>query len=71
MQPPKIGAALITSAVAAGLLAPAGPITWSDPSSPLFDKFVCYNESHGVGYGCDPFGPAYDPNFCAAQSGSR
>ena len=47
----------------------AGPIQWCDLASPPFDPTICYNESppHHGGYSCDPYGPAYDPNYCAAQ----
>ncbi|MFY2861697.1 hypothetical protein ACOJVU_18620 [Mycobacterium sp. THU-M104] len=63
-----IGCALTAAMVAVSPPAHAGPIQWCDPSSPLFDPTICYNESPGGGYSCDPFGPAYDPNYCAAQS---
>jgi hypothetical protein len=49
----------------------AGPIQWCNPSSPLFDPYICYNETPHGGIACDPNGPAYDPNYCAAQSGTR
>lgn len=49
---------------------PAGPITWCDPASPLFDPVICADRSPHGGYGCDPFGPVYNPDYCAAQSRS-
>ncbi|MEY8017006.1 hypothetical protein [Mycobacterium servetii] len=46
----------------------AGPVQWCDPSSPLFDPTICYNESPSTGsYACDPYGPAYNANYCASQ----
>jgi hypothetical protein len=45
---------------AADFSPPAQAIQWCDPSSPLYDPTVCYNETHRGGYSCDPYGPAYN-----------
>ena len=68
MMPTAVAAVCVATAVMFGIPAPAGPIQWCDPASPLYDAAVCYNESGPHrGYSCDPYGPAYDPDYCAAQ----
>ena len=65
-----VACALPAAMVAVSPPAHAGPIQWCDPASPLFDPTICYNESPGGGYSCDPFGPAYNADYCAAQGRS-
>jgi hypothetical protein len=56
----------------AAVLLPCDPnIARCDPASPLFDATLCYRSGHGGGYSCDPYGDAYDPNYCASQRSSR
>jgi hypothetical protein len=47
--------------------APSGPVQWCNPASPLFDPVICYNEHPSRSVACDPYGPAYDPDYCAAS----
>ena len=37
----------------------AGAVQWCDPASSLFDARIYDDDSHGGGYVCDPYGPAY------------
>ncbi|BBZ44829.1 hypothetical protein [Mycobacterium parmense] len=63
-------AAFLVAAFPAPPAAHAGPIQWCDPASSLFDPTICYSDSHERGgKSRDPFGPVYDPDYCAAKGG--
>lgn len=63
----------IAIALAAGCIgfappAHAGPGEWCNPSSPTFDKYVCFGETPGLPLVCDPNVTGYNPYYCAAAS---
>jgi hypothetical protein len=62
-----VSAALVGAAV---VVRPCEPnIARCDPASPLYDRVLCYYSGGAADPACDPFGPAFDPNYCASQRG--
>jgi hypothetical protein len=65
-----VGCALFAAGVGVWpTTAHADDIARCNPASPLFDARLCYyGPNHHGNYSCDPYGDAYNSDYCAGTS---